>query len=73
MAVYLITTKVAKNTDTKVPATLSIVAEVTAKNIQDAITKFKPKDGIAYDVYRVAGKARRVTVVSETVRKVVIE
>lgn len=49
------------------------ITEVSAKNIHQAIEDLELEDGDSVVVYRVAGGPRRVTVETETVRRVRVE
>ncbi len=54
-----------------------IYAAATAKSITEAVEGRFPNtsetDGLTFDVYRIASGPHRVTIKSETVRKLVIE
>jgi hypothetical protein len=52
---------------------LPVVTFTKGKNIQDAVASLKLSEGESVEVYRVAAPARKVTVKTETTRKVVIE
>lgn len=47
---------------------VSIPEAVSAAGLSDP-----DADGISFDVYRIAGKAHRVTIKMETTRKVIVE
>ena len=46
---------------------------VEAKNLKHVIEKMKLEDGESVTVYRIAAEPRKVTVKTETIRKVVVE
>lgn len=51
----------------------NFATRVEAKNLTQVIEKMKLEDGESVTVYRIAAEPRKVTVKTETIRKVVVE